>query len=193
MYLKCILLIFSGLFFSNCSIYLGDYKEVYYYKYNDIPNLGTYTLVFNESIDSHANSKYLQFAQTIKNNLGELGFTESKDYHKSNYIVYYDYSVLNEKNIYKAILSIKFFDNKQTIDVFNEESVKVSKRNKMIFDSTSIMYSSEYLPNQSVTCLLNAIFKKQIMFNQKSININSKISKEELSIEKSDGIYYCLN
>ncbi len=192
MYLKYYILFFYSLFLLSCSTYIGNYKEVYFYKHYNIPKIGTYYFVFNDSIDSYSNAKYLEIANKIRSNLDFLGFIESKEIKQSDYIVYYDYIVSSQDNVYKSILNIKIFDRNNKVDVFNEQVSSFSKRNRMLFDSSSILYSSVYLFSESVDCLSNAIFKKQIISNQKSISIKRKISKEDINIETAEGLYYCL-
>lgn len=202
MYLRYILSIFCVLFLSSCTTYLGNYKEIYYYKYNDIKQVSTYSIVLNHSIDSYSNFKYLELVEQIKNNLNSMGFVESKDIQQSKYLVYYDYVVLDEdkvlkilrkNNFYKVVLSVKVFDTKNTVDVFDKSKNRFYKTKKVLFDATSVLYTSNYKPAQSYNCLVNAIFKTQIMKDDKTIYIKSKISKEEVSIKTEEGIYYCLN
>ncbi|MCL2567453.1 MAG: hypothetical protein FWE18_05105 [Alphaproteobacteria bacterium] len=186
-----IIVLFLLLFTVSCSYYSG-YQEVHYYKHNEIPKSGSYYIVYEKGFDNYSNSQYLAVSRRIQESLENLNMEKVNNIEASDYILLYTYEVSLKNKEYQAVLSVRLFDRSVKVSAYNNNYTKILQNEKMIFDSSAVMFMQTYDINQSLNCLLPAIFKQQSFGENKSFNIKKKITSEKFDISNSKGIYYCL-
>jgi hypothetical protein len=185
------ILLFVLLLIVSCSYY-GDYTPVHYYKYNEIPKAGSYYIVYERGLDNYSNAQYLAVSRKIVENLENLNMVKANSLESADYILYYTFTVSQKNQEYQSILSVKMFDRKEKISAYNNTYTKILQSEKPIFDSQAIMFSESYEINQSINCLIPAIFKLQVINKNKSLDITKKVGGENFDISTGEGVYYCL-